>query len=122
MGEKEKEVEKEKEEEEEGVDPLDAFMKGIQNEVRKVQKLESHQQKGGGMVVMTGVAKKAVDKNKGELVEQNQDGLEYSSEEETEDLAGMASAMSGYAINKQKEKVFKIDHNKIVYQDFRKDF
>jgi len=97
-------------------------MKGIQNEVRKVQKLESHQQKGGGMVVMTGVAKKAVDKNKGELVEQNQDGLEYSSEEETEDLAGMASAMSGYANNKQKEKVFKIDHNKIVYQDFRKDF
>ena len=74
------------------------------------------------MVVMTGLAKKAVDKNKGELVEQNQDALEYSSEEETEDLAGMASAMSGYANNKQKEKVFKIDHNKIKYSDFRKDF
>ena len=71
---------------------------------------------------MTGVAKKAIDKNKGELLEQNQDALEYSSEEETEDLAGMASAMSGYANNKQKEKVFKIDHNKITYASFRKNF
>jgi len=114
--------EEEEEEEEEEVDSLDAYMNGIQNEVRKVQKLGSHQPKGGSMVVMTGVAKKAIDKNKGELLEQNQDALEYSSEEETEDLAGMASAMSGYANNKQKEKVFKIDHNKITYASFRKNF
>ena len=57
----------------------------------------------------------------GELVEQNQDALEYSSEEESEDLA---SAMSGLANSniKQKEKVFKIDHNKINYFPFRKNF
>ena len=71
---------------------------------------------------MTGFAKKAANKRKGELVEQNQDALEYSSEEESEDLAGMASAMSGLANSKQKEKVFKIDHNKIDYFEFRKDF
>lgn len=29
-----------------------------------------------GIVIMTGVAKKKVDKRKGELIEQNQDGLE----------------------------------------------
>jgi ATP-dependent RNA helicase DDX46/PRP5 len=71
-------------------------------------------------MVMTGVAKKAA-KKKGELVEQNQDALEYSSEEESEDLA---SAMSGLANSniKQKEKVFKIDHNKINYFPFRKNF
>lgn len=71
-------------------------------------------------MVMTGVAKK-VAKKKGELLEQNQDALEYSSEEETEDLA---SAMSGLANSnvKQKEKVFKIDHNKITYAKFKKDF
>lgn len=69
---------------------------------------------------MTGVAKKAA-KKKGELLEQNQDALEYSSEEESEDLA---SAMSGLANSniKQKEKVFKIDHNKISYFPFRKNF
>lgn len=67
---------------------------------------------------MMGVAKKAADKKKGELVEQNQDALEYSSEEESEDLA---TTMSG--LNKQKEqKVFKIDHNKIKYFPFRRDF
>jgi len=71
-------------------------------------------------MVMTGVAKKTA-KKKGELVEQNQDALEYSSEEESEDLA---SAMSGLANSniKQKEKVFKIDHNKINYFPFRKNF
>ena len=29
-----------------------------------------------GVVIVTGVAKKKVDKKKGELIEQNQDGLE----------------------------------------------
>lgn len=66
---------------------------------------------------MTGVAKKKNHK-KEELIEQNQDALEYSSEEETEDLA---TAISGLA-SKQKEKVFKIDHNKINYVPFRKNF
>lgn len=65
---------------------------------------------------MTGVAKKKNQK-KEELIEQNQDALEYSSEEETEDF----SAISGLA-TKQKEKVFKIDHNKIKYFPFRKNF
>ncbi|XP_045034713.1 probable ATP-dependent RNA helicase DDX46 [Daphnia magna] len=104
----------------EEVDPLDAFMQDIQTEVRKVQNLDVQKSKGFGVMVMTGVAKKAA-KKKGELVEQNQDALEYSSEEESEDLA---SAMSGLANSniKQKEKVFKIDHNKISYFPFRKNF
>lgn len=36
-------------------------------------------------MIITGIAHK-LSKNKGELMEQNQDGLEYSSEEEGEDL------------------------------------
>ncbi len=72
--------------------------------------------------MMVGVAKKssstANERKKGELLEQNQDALEYSSEEEQEDLATTISGLS-----KQKEqKVFKIDHNKIKYLPFRKDF
>ena len=85
-----------------------------------MQKLDTHKSKGGGVVVMMGVAKKTANK-KGELVEQNQDALEYSSEEESEDLQ---TAMTGLANSniKQKEKVFKIDHNKINYFPFRKNF
>lgn len=72
--------------------------------------------------MMVGVAKKSSsttnERKKGELLEQNQDALEYSSEEEQEDLATTISGLS-----KQKEqKVFKIDHNKIKYLPFRKDF
>lgn len=37
-------------------------------------------------VIIMGVAKKVDAKKKGELMEQNQDALEYSSEEEGEDL------------------------------------
>ena len=75
-----------KEGEEEEVDPLDAFMMGVQEEVRKVNKLDGKKADGkpgsavntnsSGVVIVTGVAKKKVDKKKGELIEQNQDGLE----------------------------------------------
>ena len=56
---------------------------------------------------------------RGELIEQNQDGLEYSSEEEKED--NLDDAMEKLA-NKGKKDVIKIDHNKIHYEDFVKDF
>ena len=54
------------------------------------------------VTIITGVAKKKVDpsKRKGELMESNMDAMEYSSEEEEEDLD---SAMAG--LNKQKRKV-----------------
>ena len=104
------------------------IFQGIQSEVRSVQKFGGAQKSKGasGVVVMTGIAKKAtnknpVQKNKGELVEQNQDALEYSSEEETEDLASTMSGLANSQI-KQKEKMFKIDHNKINYFPFRKNF
>ncbi|CAB0001541.1 unnamed protein product, partial [Nesidiocoris tenuis] len=65
----------------------------VQEEVRKVNKNEEGEKGnsggggagsgggGGGVVIMTGVAKKNIDlKNKGELIEQNQDGLEIGKE------------------------------------------
>jgi hypothetical protein len=58
----------------------------VQEEVRKVNKTEGGSKVGGGEVrrgagvlIMSGVAKKKVDlKKKGELIEQNQDGLEVN--------------------------------------------
>jgi methionine-rich copper-binding protein CopC len=54
--------------------------------VRKVNKIDGKKTDGkpgsavntnsSGVVIVTGVAKKKVDKKKGELIEQNQDGLE----------------------------------------------
>lgn len=132
-------------EEEEEIDPLDAFMQEVQEEVRKVNKLDSkknsdskpgiglqNQQNqlqqnqlsgqqgppGSGIVIVTGVAKKKVDNRKGELIEQNQDGLEYSSEEEEEDLSTTAATLA----NKQKKELAKVDHAGVDYMPFRKAF
>lgn len=54
--------------------------------MRKVNKIDGKKSDGkpgtavnsnsSGVVIVTGVAKKKVDKKKGELIEQNQDGLE----------------------------------------------
>lgn len=61
-------------------------LQGVQEEVRKVNKIDGKKTDGkpgtavnsnsSGVVIVTGVAKKKVDKKKGELIEQNQDGLE----------------------------------------------
>ncbi|KDR12484.1 probable ATP-dependent RNA helicase DDX46 [Zootermopsis nevadensis] len=113
---------------EEEVDPLDAFMQGVQEEVRKVNKIDGKKTDGksgtavntnsSGVVIVTGVAKKKVDKKKGELIEQNQDGLEYSSEEEEEDLNVTAAGIA----NKQKKELAKVDHSNMQYTPFRKNF
>lgn len=120
-------------EEEDEVDPLDAFMSGIQEEVRKINRVDM---RGGVMkstkpisvgtgeagakkpVIIMGVAKKVDAKKKGELMEQNQDALEYSSEEEGEDLKDTMASIN----SKGKKELVKIDHTAVEYVPFRKDF
>lgn len=99
---------------------------GVHEEVRQIHtfdlkkstKIDPTSSKKGGLVIVTGVAKSKVTKNKGELIEQNQDGLEYSSEEEQEDLKDTAANIA----NKQRKELIKIDHNHILYLPFRKNF
>lgn len=65
--------------------------------------------------------KKAVvdsDKKKGELMENDQDAMEYSSEEEEVDLQ---TALTGYQ-TKQRKLLEPVDHGKIEYEPFRKIF
>lgn len=110
---------KELNEPEEEIDPLDAFMQEVDKEVRKVNQLSNPVQKSGqGVVIVTGVAKKTTEKNKGELIEQNQDGLEYSSEEELEDIKDTAAILA----NKHRKELAKIDHSEVDYAPFRKNF
>lgn len=109
---------------EEEIDPLDAFMQEVNKEVRKVNNIPKPVKSfkstagTGDILVMTGVAKKSADNKKGEMMEQNQDGLEYSSEEEMEDIKDTAANLA----NKHKKELAKIDHSGIDYLPFRKDF
>ncbi|KAG8176875.1 hypothetical protein JTE90_026585 [Oedothorax gibbosus] len=104
-------------------DPLDAFMQGIQDEVKQLRpgnlKKDDGEDKNGAKVqVIVGMAKKKEAKSKGELMEQDQDGLEYSSEEEAEDLQ---SAMSNLQANKNK-KLLTVTKEDVTYQPFCKNF
>jgi len=78
-----KEEPEEEVEMEDDIDPLDAYMMTVQEEVckinkgGKVQDSKEKQNAQSGVVIMTGTAKKKdSSKDKGELIEQNQDGLE----------------------------------------------
>ncbi|CAH2093067.1 unnamed protein product [Euphydryas editha] len=122
---KEKNTVEEKKEEDE-IDPLDAYMQEVQQEVRKVNQIDQARgisvptTGGTGIMIVTGTAKKKVSeqKNKGELIEQNQDGLEYSSEEETEDIKDAAANLA----SKQRKELAKVDHASLDYMTFRKSF
>ena len=129
------EGEEKNETEETDEDPLDKFMNEVNKEVRKLKggkvgmkKATPSQPKnvttvpGGkkGVVIMMGVAKKKTETSnkRGELMEQNQDGLEYSSEEEGEDLEDALGKLK----QKGKKDLMIVDHNKIEYMPFVKDF
>lgn len=119
------------------IDPLDAYMQAVCEEVKQVNDKD---QKSSGAIsrpapknaellsttaknkvtIITAVAKKKkVDSNinKGELMESNMDAMEYSSEEETEDLD---DAMTRLA--KKKKELVAVDHSKIYYRLFKKSF
>lgn len=108
-------------EEEEDIDPLDAYMREVDQEVRKINKMSkpTSSAKTAGVLIVTGNAKtNQKEIKKGELIEQNQDGLEYSSEEEQEDIKDTAANLA----TKQKKELPKIDHTKVEYSEFKKNF
>lgn len=109
----------EEEEEDDGIDPLDAFMQEVYKEVRSVNNMSRPAAAAGSITVVTGVVKKSgKEVKKGEMMEQNQDGMEYSSEEEVEDIKDTAANLA----NKHKKELAKIDHSGVNYMPFRKDF
>uniref|UniRef100_A0A4X2KD83 RNA helicase n=1 Tax=Vombatus ursinus TaxID=29139 RepID=A0A4X2KD83_VOMUR len=115
--------------EDEELDPLDAYMEEVKEEVKK---FNMRSVKGGGgsekksgptvtKVVTVVTTKKATvesEKKKGELMENDQDAMEYSSEEEEVDLQ---TALTGYQ-TKQRKLLEPVDHGKIEYEPYRKNF
>uniref|UniRef100_A0A4W3H7C1 Probable ATP-dependent RNA helicase DDX46 n=1 Tax=Callorhinchus milii TaxID=7868 RepID=A0A4W3H7C1_CALMI len=115
------------EEDNEELDPLDAYMEDIKEEVKKfnIGSVRGGSEKKTGATVtkvMTVVTTKKphcdLEKKKGELMENDQDAMEYSSEEEEVDLQ---TALTGYQ-TKQRKLLEPVDHGKIEYEAFRKNF
>ncbi|XP_061596519.1 probable ATP-dependent RNA helicase DDX46 [Cololabis saira] len=121
----EKEIPVEQEPEEDEVDPLDAYMEEVKQEVKKfnIGAMKGNDKKGATSVtkVVTVVKTKKgpnVHKKKGELMENDQDAMEYSSEEEEVDLQ---TALTGFQ-TKQRKVLEPVDHGKIQYEPYRKNF
>ena len=111
-------------EEDEEIDPLDAYMKEVQKEVKKFTSFgQTAKAKGKTTTIVTTVVKKEADtgEKKPEVIEQNQDLMEYSSEEEEKEdiLEGAAFAAMK---QKKKKELLAADHSKIYYRAFRKNF
>ena len=136
--EEEKEEEKEEvevEEMDDNVDPLDAFMVGVQDEVRKINEKHpgTRTEKKGGTTMITvtkvmtkpgggapGAAPKVRGK-KGELLHNDQDAAEYSEEEEGDDELATALLAISKKTGKKKE-LPTVDHEAVEYVPFRKSF
>lgn len=109
-------------EEVEDVDPLDAYMQTVNEEVKTLggsEKQESTGEEQKVQFVTAVLVKKKEDptKSKGELMESNADAMEYSSEEEEEDLDTTMANMA-----KKKKELNIVDHDKIYYAPYRKNF
>ncbi|XP_058483839.1 probable ATP-dependent RNA helicase DDX46 [Solea solea] len=124
-GEKEMEIPELQEPEEDDVDPLDAYMEEVKQEVKKFNMggMKGNDKKGAMTVtkVVTVVKTKKgphTHKKKGELMENDQDAMEYSSEEEEVDLQ---TALTGFQ-TKQRKVLEPVDHGKIQYEPYRKNF
>ena len=115
--------EKKEVEVEEDVDPLDAFMKGINQEAKKVlgpQGEPGANGKPSKATFITITKVKGADQKKGELMQNNQDAVEYSDEDVGDDE--LATALLAIAKKNKKKDLPKIDHKAITYSSFRKNF
>ncbi|KAL4239827.1 putative ATP-dependent RNA helicase ddx46 [Mactra antiquata] len=107
------------------VDPLDAYMQSVNEEIKKPEMSSGSSDPNNSgnsnskVTIITAVAKKKPDTSasKGELMLNNTDLMEYSSEEEEEDLDSTMMNMI-----KKKKELITTDHSKVYYATFRKNF
>ncbi|XP_061155745.1 probable ATP-dependent RNA helicase DDX46 isoform X1 [Syngnathus typhle] len=114
----------EMQDDEDDVDPLDAYMEEVKQEVKKFNMggVKGSDKKGAMITKVVTVVKTKkgpqTHKKKGELMENDQDAMEYSSEEEEVDLQ---TALTGFQ-TKQRKILEPVDHGKIQYEPYRKNF
>jgi ATP-dependent RNA helicase DDX46/PRP5 len=98
-------------------------MQGIQEEVKKMRsKTVKSDEKDNKVTVVVGIAKKAGQQKKGELIEQNQDALEYSSEDDGNKDDDLANAMDNLQNKAKQKKLNTITQEDITYHPFIKNF
>ncbi|EDV21201.1 uncharacterized protein TRIADDRAFT_30653 [Trichoplax adhaerens] len=103
------------EDDEDDIDPLDAFMESINSEVSVIMIIDMlllEIASSKRFITVTGVAKKKT--AKGELMSNDQDAMEYSSEEDDQTLEDL--------MEKKKKDVNIVDHSKIYYAPFKRNF
>ena len=105
------------------IDPLDAFMIDVKQEVIKVNEDFQKKYNLSESVIgeMVTVKEEVGNERKGELLQNDQDAVEYSDEDDTHD-AEFASALSTIFKKTKKKDLPTVDHRKIDYEPFRKDF
>lgn len=108
------------EEKEEDLDPLDAFMKGVNQEAKKILGSGDDGGSDSKTKVITVTKVKGEQEKKGELMQNNQDAVEYSDEEQGDDE--LATALLSIARKNKKKDLPKVDHKSISYDAFRKNF
>ncbi|KAL5261797.1 hypothetical protein ACHWQZ_G007485 [Mnemiopsis leidyi] len=117
---------KDEDDDESEVDPLEAFMEGVSNEIKAENKQTNVVKKVKKIVkgkeievaVATKVEKEA--KQKGDLMANDAEAMEYSSEDiSDDDLDDMNYA--GYK-NKRRRELEATDHSQMNYEEFRKNF
>ncbi|THD28365.1 ATP dependent RNA helicase DDX46 [Fasciola hepatica] len=111
---------------EDDVDPLDAYMQSLTEEIRQsvdpsattppIKKEELDDIKPDLTDDLKKPPTKKKEIGKGELMESNIDEMEYSYEEEEETIEDALAQLQ------KKEKLLPVDHSKIYYEPFRKNF
>jgi ATP-dependent RNA helicase DDX46/PRP5 len=102
---------------EEDVDPLDAFMVGVNEEVKRIK--EDWKKSAVPVGDPGHKPVKQEESQRGELIESNKDLMEYSSEEEDE---GFSTALARLVKKHKKKELPKVDHSQLEYDEFRRDF
>jgi ATP-dependent RNA helicase DDX46/PRP5 len=142
-------VKKEAKKEEDDEDPLEAYMKEINKKAPKVmveakkkvesvlavkseksipklaeQKNDDESLKSKKVTIMMGVAKAAntETREKGQIMEQDIDGLEYDSDEEPSGAFSDDILLDGAPKLKTKSEMVFTDHSKVYYRPFTKNF
>ncbi|XP_065842344.1 probable ATP-dependent RNA helicase DDX46 [Oscarella lobularis] len=112
------------------IDPLDAFMANMEEDTKLVKEAKTVDTskakearvsgaKKPKVFVIEGKAKAKRKGKKGELMENDPDAMAYSSEEEGLDIA---TALANLGPKSKKKELPTIDHAKMDYISFRKDF
>ncbi|KAI1303658.1 putative ATP-dependent RNA helicase DDX46 [Halotydeus destructor] len=106
---------------EDDIDPLDAYMQTIEAEVKQLKNVREEKVGDKTISVVIGVAKNKL-KIKGELLEQNQDLMEYSSEDEATTAEDLAEMNSNLQQPSKMKKVTTVTMDELTYIPFQKSF